>query len=66
MDLEIITSKVSQKEKGKYHYDITCISDLKYDKNRLTDIENRFVIAKGRGRERWIESFELAYASYYI
>ena len=29
MDLEIITSRVSQKEKGKYQYDITCMSNLK-------------------------------------
>ena len=29
MDLEIITSRVSQKEKGKYQYDITCMSILK-------------------------------------
>ena len=55
MDLEIIIlSEVSQKEKDKYH--ITYMWNLKYDTNehiyetdRLTDIENRLVVAKGEG-----------------
>ena len=54
MDLEItIRSEVSQKEKG-----IAYIQNLKndtndlnlQDRNRLTDIENKFMVPKG---ERW-------------
>ena len=49
MDLEIIIlSEVSHKEKDKYHMiSLICdISDLQ-NRNRLTDIENRLVVAKG-------------------
>ena len=56
MDLEIIIlSKVSQKEKDKYH--ITYMWNLKYDTNQHiyetktdSDIENRLEVAKGKGR----------------
>ena len=49
IQLEIITlSEVSHKEKDKYHMiSLICdISDLQ-NRNRLTDIENRLVVAKG-------------------
>ena len=61
MELEIIIpSEVSQKEKDKYH--MIWLRNLKYDtnylwnRNRLTDVKNRLVVAKGRGKRR-IESF---------
>ena len=52
-------------------YDITYMWNLKYDtneqnlqnRNRLTDIKNRLVVAKGEGR---IESLGLADANYCI
>ena len=39
-----------------------------YETNRLIDIENGFVVAKGGGGagEGWIENWELADANYYI
>ena len=51
-------------------YDITYMGNLKYDtnelnlqnRNRLTDIENRFVVCQGG----WIGSLGLADANYYI
>ena len=57
MDIEItILSEVNQKEKDKYH-NITYMWNLKYDTNehiyetkRLTDIEDRHMVAKGEGR----------------
>ena len=59
MDLEIIVlSKVSQKEEIQISntYDITYMGNLKWHKwtylwnrNKLTDIEKRLVIAKGEG-----------------
>ena len=59
MQLEIIIlSKIAQKEKDKYHM-ISHIWNLKYgtnepmqNRNGLTDIQNRLVIAKGRGAGR--------------
>ena len=57
MDLEIITlSELSQKEKDK-HYICHLYIESKIwhkwtylqNKNRLTDVENRFVVAKGEG-----------------
>ena len=36
-----------------------------WNRNRLTDVKNRLVVAKGRGKRR-TESFELADANYYI
>ena len=56
-------------------YDITYMWNLKiryktylWNKNRLTDIENRLVVAKGEGRvgEGWIRSLGLADGIYYI
>ena len=72
IDLEIIIlSKVSQKEKDKYHMLSLNMWNLKYDingtylqnKNRLADTENRLVVVKGKG---WIGSVGLADANYYI
>ena len=52
MELEIITLSQST-EKDKYH-DINYMWNLKYDtnelllnRNRVTDLDNRFVVAKG-------------------
>ena len=64
MDLEItILSEASQKENW-YHLYV----DSLQNRNRLTDIENRFVIAEGNGSvgEGWIGSLGLADANYYI
>ena len=72
MDLGIIIlSKVSQKEKDKYHMISLNMWNLKYDtsgtylqnKNRLADTENRLVGVKGK---EWIGSLGLADANYYI
>ena len=57
MDLEIIIlSEVSQKEKDKYHMiSLTCgiknrtQMNPSTNRNRLTNIENRLVVAKGEG-----------------
>ena len=38
-------------------------NELIYETNRLTDIENRIVVAKGEGREGWIGSLGLADAN---
>ena len=65
----IILSKVTKKEKDKYH--INYMWNLKYDtngtylqnKNRLADTENRLVVVKGKG---WIGSVGLADANDYI
>ena len=59
IDLEIIIlSEVSQKEKDKYHvYHLYVESKIRYkwtylqDRNRLIDIENKFMVTKGE--ERW-------------
>ena len=61
MDLEIILlSEVSQKER-QISCDITYMWNIKYDTKelicetfriRLTNIENRFVVAKGESRNR--------------
>ena len=55
MQLEIlILSEISQKEKDKYHV-ISLICGIKYiaqylqNRNRLTDTENRLVVAEGEG-----------------
>ena len=56
MELEtLILSEVSQKEKGKYHIISLMCKNIKmaqmnlHKKNGLTDMENRFVVAKGEG-----------------
>ena len=43
-------------------------NELIYETNRLTDIENRLVVAKGKKgwEDGWIGSLGLADASYYI
>ena len=72
MDLEIIIlPEVSQKEKDIPH-DTTYMWNLKYDTNeliykteRLTDTENRPVVAKRWG-EGWIGIWGLADANSYI
>ena len=57
MELHFILSEVSQKEKVKYHI-ISHIWNLVYGTNetsiekKVMDLENRLVVAKGRGRER--------------
>ena len=63
MDLEIIIlSEVSQKEKDKYHIHLYMESKIwhkltyLWNRNRLTDIQNRLVVAKGdggRGGKDW-------------
>ena len=65
-------TKWSKSEK-EIPYDITYVWNLNINKwtylwkrNRLTNIENRLVIAKGEGAgEKWIRSLGLADASYY-
>ena len=73
MDLEYHT-KWGKSERGRQTlYDITYMWNIKYDtnelfsktQNRLTDIENRLVFAKGVGKKR-IESLGLADTNYYI
>ena len=57
MQLEIpILGEASQKEKGKRHMislicgiEITAPTNLSTNRNGLTDIENRIVVAKGEG-----------------
>ena len=76
VDLEIlILSKVGQKEKDKYHVNITYMWNLNYDTNEPiykteidSDIESRlFVIAKGeRGLVRDRLGIGLVDANYYI
>ena len=75
MDLEIIRlRKVSQKEKDKYpkihsYVDSKIWHKWKYLQNRnsLTDFENRFVVARGKGRKgRKDWGLGLADANYYI
>ena len=61
MELEtLILSKVSRKEKDKYHM-ISLISGISYmaqmnlsTKNKIMDMENRLVVAKEEGRE-WVD-----------
>ena len=55
MDLEIIIlSEVSQAEKDKYHISLVCGIKKWYkwtylqNRNRLTDIENKLVVTKGK------------------
>ena len=56
MDLEIIIlSEISQKEKGKYHMiPFMCETKIRHkwiylrNRNRLTDIENKLVVARGK------------------
>ena len=59
MQLEIvILSEVSQIEKDKYH--------IIWYRQRIRDIENRLVFAKGEGvGEGWIGSLKLAVANWY-
>ena len=53
----IILSEVSHKEKDKYHmisliYGIRCTAQMNLStEKKITDLENRLVVAKGRGRE---------------
>ena len=70
MQLESII--LSEVRKRQIPYDITYICNLKYGRNepiytteRLTDIEKRFVVAKGEG-EGWTESLGLVDTNYYI
>ena len=73
MDLEIIIlSEVNQKEKDKYHM-ISLMCGIKIwhewtylrNRNRLTDIENRLVVAKEEMGEGWSGSLGLPDANYY-
>ena len=65
MDLETITSEVSQTEKDKYH--ITYMWNLKQqqqqkkkqyewtylqNRNKVTDVENKCMITRGKEKER--------------
>ena len=77
MELEtLILSKVSQKEKDKCHM-ISLKSGIYYmaqmnlstEENKLMDIENRLVVAKGEGEGvGWIGSLGLGlvHANYFI
>ena len=64
----IILGEVNQTEKDKYHtISLICgnltygTDELIYETGRLTDVENRCVVAKGQGRvEGWIGSLGLA------
>ena len=67
MDLEItILSEATQKEPNTIWYHLYV--DSLQNRNRLTDVENRFVIAEGNGSvgEGWTGSLGLADANYYI
>ena len=76
IDLDIfILTEVCQKERGKYHM-ISLICESKmwckwtylWNRNRLTDTENRLVVAmKGRWGRHWlIGTLRLADAYYYV
>ena len=59
MELEtLILSEVSQKEKGKYHMlslisGIQCMAQMNFStEKKIMDMENKCVVAKGRGRGR--------------
>ena len=71
MDIEsIILGEVSQTEKDKYMISLTWgilnVTQMNLlNKNRLTDIENRLVVARG-GREGWSGNLRLAYANYCV
>ena len=70
----LILSEVSQKEKDKYHMNITYMQNLKYGTHepiyrieRDSYITNRLVVAKGEEKgEGWIGSLGLVDANYYI
>ena len=64
MDIEITILREASQKENWYHLYV----DSLQNRNRLTDIENRFVIAEGNGRvgEGWIGSLGLADANYYI
>ena len=67
MQLEIILSEVSQK--NKYHMISTYMCNLKYgrneqNRNRPTDMESRLGVAK-RERVAWTGSLGLVAANYY-
>ena len=67
-------TKWSQKENNKYHMISLICGTIKWHKwtylrnrNRLTDIENRLVVAKGeREGEGWIGRLGLANTNYYV
>ena len=70
MDLEMIILSQTQRER-QIQYDITYMRNLKcepiYKTERLTDTEDRLVIAKGEGAGRGAEwEVGLANVSYYI
>ena len=72
MDLEIfILSEMSDRE-SQISHDITYIWNLKYDTNeviyssRLTDMENKLMVTKGKGGEGSIRSLGSANTNYYI
>ena len=68
-----ILNEISQTEKDK-SYDITCMENLEIwpkwtylqNRNRFTDIENKFMVIKSKEREGWIRSLGLADINYYI
>ena len=78
MQLEIITlCEVSHKEKDKYHVKSHLYVESKiwhkwtylYNRNRLTDIENRLGVAEGEGEgegEGWTGNLGLVNADHYI
>ena len=59
MDLEIILSEISQTEKDKYHMiSLICGIFKKWykwtylqNRNRVTDVENKFTVTEGKGGE---------------
>ena len=75
MELEIlILSEVSQKEKDKYHVmSLICGIKVRHkwtypqNRNRPMDMENRLVVATGKGEGvGWTGSMGLVDANYYI
>jgi len=71
MDLEIIIlNEVSQKKTNSIWYHICVESKIwhkltyLWNRNRLTDLENRLVVAKGEGEGvEWTESLEIVDAN---
>ena len=68
MQLEIlILGEVCQKEKDKYHVISLVCGTCLQSRNRLMDMGNRLVVAKGEGEEvGWTGSVGLVDANHYV